>query len=508
MSNTAEINAILDSFEARGFAAADIAKAFTQATGLNYYDLQPEVARVYPEITPLIKFIPRAKGNGGTGTNWKAVLTLNSNAQANGLVGEGNRGALQNSPVTDFYRPYRTIGLDTNASFEAQAASEGLGTTAKDMAAILLLDQARISEELLVLGGNGSLAGAGVALDMSSITPTVTPSTGSALAAQAWSVVIAPLSFDAWHSSNGAIVAGSALPTTYTRTNADKSTDDFKGGVGKKSAAGTGTTAGGNLALAISWKAVDGAFGYGVYVGAPGSETLQAVTIINSVIITSIVAGTQLLSAIGNTDNSKEPLAFDGLLTQIVAANIAVPGSCVVQTLATGPAGTGTPLTSDGNGGITQFNEIFRQAWALKRISYGEIWMSGNLMNKVQNLIAVSGASGNHITVMAPESNGQVQTTAVYSNTVLNKFAGGKVIKLRVHPDLPDSVALFTSMYIDKDQFPSSNLSTLMEIKARREWYQIEYPQNTRKYESGVYAEELLAIKSPAHFGLLGNIGG
>ena len=148
-----EISHLLDQLEARGLSAGDISKAFTQATGLTYYDLQTQVQRVYPLVTPLIKWIPRKKGNGGTGTNWKAIKKLD-NSGALGFVGEGNRGALMNTPVTNYYRPYKTIGVDTRTSFEAQAASEGLDESAKETATILLLDQARQSEEWMVLGGN------------------------------------------------------------------------------------------------------------------------------------------------------------------------------------------------------------------------------------------------------------------------------------------------------------------------------------------------------------------
>ena len=506
--NHTEINELLDAFEARGYKGDDIAKAFTQSTGLTFYDLQTMVNRIFPLITPLIKWIPRAKGNGGPGTNWKSVLTRN-NAKINGLVGEGNRGALMNSPVTNFYRAYKTIGVDTNASFEAQSASEGLGTTAKDMAAILLLDQSRVSEELIILGGNSGDSGTGVALTMAGITPTVTPAAGGALPAQANSVVIVPLSFDAWHASNGTIVTGSALPLPGNRTNADNSTDYIYGGVGIKSTAGSGTTSASNLSVAVTWAAVPGAWGYGIYAGLSGYETLQAVTALNSVVLSSYVSGTQALATLGGTvDNSREVLAFDGLLTQIVAANIAVPGSTIVNTLATGTAGTGTALTSDSNGGINEFNTIFAQAWALKRVSFGEIWVSGNLMTKIQKLIGGAGANNTHIVTMPADQQGRITTTAGYVGNVINASAGGKVIKLMVHPELPDTVALFTSAQIDKDYYPSSNVSSLLEVKCRREWYQIEYPQFSRKYESGVYAEEVLAVKDYAQFALLTNIGG
>ena len=497
-----EISHLLDQLEARGLSAGDISKAFTQATGLTYYDLQTQVQRVYPLVTPLIKWIPRKKGNGGTGTNWKAIKKLD-NSGALGFVGEGNRGALMNTPVTNYYRPYKTIGVDTRTSFEAQAASEGLDESAKETATILLLDQARQAEEWMVLGGNSADAGTGVALGTTP-TPTVTANNASgSLAAQTWSVIVVAMSYHAWVASRGTIVTGSALPLAASRTNADSSTDAIAGGLGAKSAAATQATTGGASSLNISWAAVSGAFAYGIYVGAAGSETLQAITVINSAIVSSIVAGTQAASALpAGTDNSRESLAFDGILYQIIAS-----GSSIVTQLPTGTIGSGTPLTSDGNRGITEFNNIFQQMWAAGRICPGQIWLSGNRMNAVQKLIGASG-NGNAQAFLTPDANGQLSTMGVYVSFVLNNYAGGRKVQLMVHPDLPDSVALFTTNVINTPEYPTTNLSSLLEIKTRREWYQIDYPQNSRKYESGVYAEELLAIKNYPHFALITNIGG
>lgn len=498
-----EISNLLDQLEARGLSAGDISKAFTQASGLTFYDLQTQVQRVYPLITPLIKWIPRKKGNGGPGTNWKAIKRLD-NSNALGFVGEGNRGGLMNSPVTPYYRAYKTIGVDTRTSYEAQAASEGLDDSAKETATILLLDQARQAEEWMVLGGNSADAGTGVALGTTP-TPTVTANNGAgSLAAQTWSVIVVAMSYHAWVASRGTIVSGSALPLAANRTNADGSTDSIAGGLGAKSAAASQATTGGASSLNISWAAVSGAFAYAVFVGTAGSETLQAITVINSTIVSSIVAGTMAANLLpAGTDNSRETLSFDGLLYQIIAS-----GSSIVTQLPTGTIGSGTPLTSDGNGGITEFNAIFQQMWANGRVTPGQIWLSGNRMNAVQKLIANSGSSRNATAFIQADKDGSVNTMAVYTAFVLNGYAGGRKVQLMVHPDLPDSVALFTTNVINTPEYPTTNLASLLEIKTRREWYQIEYPQNSRKYESGVYVEELLAVKSFAHFAILGNIGG
>jgi hypothetical protein len=51
-----------------------------------------------------------------------------------------------------------------------------------------------------------------------------------------------------------------------------------------------------------------------------------------------------------------------------------------------------------------------------------------------------------------------------------------------------------------------SGVGNILQIKSRREYYQIEWPLRTRRYEYGVYADELLQNYFPPAFGVLKNI--
>ena len=55
--------------------------------------------------------------------------------------------------------------------------------------------------------------------------------------------------------------------------------------------------------------------------------------------------------------------------------------------------------------------------------------------------------------------------------------------------------------------YPLSNVPNTVQIRTRREYYQIEWPLRARRYEYGVYADEVLQNYAPFAFGAITNIG-
>jgi hypothetical protein len=88
----------------------------------------------------------------------------------------------------------------------------------------------------------------------------------------------------------------------------------------------------------------------------------------------------------------------------------------------------------------------------------------------------------------------------------LNRFsmAGGQVIPIKIHPNMPAGTIL---MLTEKLPYPMSNVSNVMQIRTRQDYYQIEWPLRSRKYEYGVYADEVLQHYFPPSMGIITNIG-
>jgi hypothetical protein len=68
---------------------------------------------------------------------------------------------------------------------------------------------------------------------------------------------------------------------------------------------------------------------------------------------------------------------------------------------------------------------------------------------------------------------------------------------------MPPGTILFTT---NRLPYPLSNVTNVMQIRTRRDYYQIEWPIRTRKYEYGVYADEVLQHFFPPSSGIITNI--
>lgn len=464
--------------------AEDIAKSFSQATGLVFYDLEPAAKTLYPVLTPLRNIIPRVKANGGTATNWKQITAINTSNMRPG-VSEGNRGGVIADAVVDKTAAYRGIGLENAVTFEADYAALNFDD-ARARASQSLLNSLMIQEEQLILGGNGSLAlGA-------TPTPTLAASTsGGSLGTGTLSVICVALSHVAWRY--GSVSGG--LMTTATRTNADGTTDTVNSGLAQKSANATVSVTGPTGSVTATVTPVNGAVGYAWFWGTAGSETLGAITTINSVAITANATGTQLASALPAADHSRDPLVYDGVMTQLFTSG----SGAVINTAATGTPGVGTSFTSDGAGGVNEIDNVLMTFWDNSRLSPDVMWVSARTLRALNALVIGNG--GAPLIRFSMDAGGQQINAGTVIGTYLNKVTNTQ-IAIRVHPDMPDGMVLFWSNTVP---YPIANVGNLVQMKMRQDYYQIEWPRRTRKYEFGIYADGLLQMYFPPAFGIMRN---
>ncbi|WP_034302530.1 hypothetical protein [Herbaspirillum sp. RV1423] len=481
----------------------DLIKTFVQpgsaTTGLQAYNLEAPSKKLYPVLTPLRNSIGRDSGGYAIQANWKAITNINVGNQRAG-VSEGKRGGVITHAQSEYLASFRGFGLENNVTFEANYASKNYEDV-KALAVQTTLESTMIQEERLILGGNGS-----VAMGITG-TPTLAGSTtGGTLAAATWSVICVALGLQAYLDvvgvNNGAIGQSLSIPTAVvpgqiTRTNADGTTDTFGGGSAQKSAAATATTTGSTSSIAASVAVCNGAVGYAWYWGAAGAEVLGAVTSINSVSITATATGTQTAASLAASDNSTSSLDFDGLLYQAFK-----PGSnAYVVSQPNGTAGVGTPLTSDGAGGIVEFEAAFINFYNKYRLSPTKIYVSAQeLVNITKKIVANGGAPLLRLNVNA-NNPGAIQAGVVvgeYMNKVM-----GVMVPLVVHPNVPAGTIFFFS---ERLPYPLSNVSTVCRMLMRQDYYQLEWPLRSRKYEYGVYADGVLQHYAPFSMGILNNI--
>lgn len=458
-------------------------------SGLTFYDLELGAKFLYPVLTPLRNEIPRVSGKGGIQANWRAITAINSTGVRVGVSG-GNRGAVMAVTTQDYTAAYRGIGIESNVDFEAQYAGQGFDDV-RAIAARAGLEALMLQEEVLLLGGNGSVP--------LGTTPTPALSalaTGGAMTDGTVRVICVALTLEGYLDSS--LAAG--IPTVITRTNADGSSDTFNGGSAQKSVAATITLSGGTSVQAVkaTVAAVKGAVAYAWFWSdaAAGTEALGAITTVNEYTLTTDDGtGTQTSTDLPAADHSVNSLVFDGLLMQAAKTG----SNAYYDSL------DGATLTSDGNGGVVEIDAALKSFWDNYRLSPDCIWVNSQEALKISRLLATGSGSTSNFRVNVDVRDGMI-AGGIMVKEYLNRFsmAGGQVIPIRIHPNLPAGTILFTT---SKLPYPLSNVTNVMQVRTRQDYYQIEWPLRSRKYEYGVYADQVLQHYFPPSLGVISNIG-
>ncbi len=471
-----------------GLEKSTFSQSGSPTSGLTFYDLELGAKFLYPVLTPLRNMIPRVSGKGGIQAAWRAITAINTTGLRFG-VSSANRGGVLAVATQDYTATYKGIGVETSVDFEAQFAGQEFDDV-RAIGAKTGLEALMLGEEAMMLGGCSS--GLGV-----TPTPSLTASaSGGTLVAQSWSVICAALTLDGL--MNGSIAGG--VQGQVTRTNADGSTDTFGGGVAKKSANAVVPTAGSTGSISASVAPVSGALGYAWFWGAAGAETLGAITTVNSVVITAAAIGSQTAVSLGANDNSGNALAFDGLIYQAIK-----PGSgASIYTMSSGAAGVGSPLTADGSGGVMEIDTVLKAMWDNYRLSPDTMWVSSQeALNISKKILAGSQNSAQRFVF---ETAQDLVGGGIMVRSYLNRFSmqGGSVVDIKVHPNMPAGTILFTTKALP---YPLAGVGNVIQVRTRQDYYQIEWPLRTRKYEYGVYADEVLQHYFPPSMALITNIG-
>jgi hypothetical protein len=483
----------------------ELIKSFVQpgsaTTGLQAYNLEAPSKKLFPILTPLRNSIARIGGGYAIQANWKAITNINVNNVRAG-VGEGKRGGVITHAQSEYFAAFRGFGLENFVTFEGNYASKNYEDV-KALAVEQTLQSTMVQEERMILGGNTS-----VALGTTPTPTLATATTGGTLAAATWSVICVALSLQAYLDvvgvNNGSVgqyfdPTTATIPGSITRTNADGTTDTFGGGSAQKSASATIATTGATSTISASVAAVTGAVGYAWFVGAAGSERLYGVTSINSIVITAAANGAaQLASSLAAADNSTSSLDFDGLLTQAFKSG----SNAYIAVQPTGAAGTGTPLTPDGAGGIVEFEAAFVAFYNKFRLSPTKIYVSTQeLVNITKKIVGNGGAP-----LLKLNANINSQTQAIAAGVVVGSYwnkVTGTEVPLVVHPNLPAGTVFF---FTERLPYPMSNVGNVVQMLMRQDYYQLEWPLRTRKYEYGVYADGVLQHFAPFSMGVICNI--
>src|SRR5215467_4351529 len=272
-----------------------LSKSISTATGLLAYDLQAPAKNLYPFVTPIRNVMPRVGDGTGSATNWRQVnAIIGSGFDAMGWVPEGQRSGQMSYSTSNKTATFVTIGEEDAATFEAISA----GRTFQDVQAMMafrLLQKMMLKEEMAILAGNATLT-----LGTPS-TPTLSASgAGATLPAATYFVKVVALTLEGYQNSS----VSTGVATSKPISGADGKSFSLSGGSSNISAeasqaVGTGQT------LFCTAAPVQGAVAYAWYVSTgTGTETLQAITTINSLALNAPLATGNQPQTVISSDNS------------------------------------------------------------------------------------------------------------------------------------------------------------------------------------------------------------
>ena len=478
------------------------------ATGFQFFDLESKAKRLYPVLTPLRNQIARVTKSGyGTQPHWKVLTNVNASAFNGGGptsifigVSEGNRNAVIPTSEVDYTAPYKGIGLENSVTFEADYAGQGFDDL-RSLAQITLLESTMIGEENMILTGNTSLQ-LGTCPTPTGVASGTNGSFGAGTAFF-FCVALTPLGlqFAGGLAAASTAALAQAVIGSFIRNNADGSSDTINGGSGQISAQGSVSTASTNQVV-ISVAATKGAAAYAWFVGTTTGAAnckLAGITSIPTITVLGAGnAGNQAANYTGSgTDNSTNALSYDGLVTMALTGLGGTPG--YYNSLG------GVALTSDGHGGVNEIDAALKSFWDVSRLSPDDIWVGSNLAKEISN-ITLAGTSNPVFNIVLGKDGEQGSLTAGSLVTqYLNKYTmdGAKKVMIRLHPFMPQGWIFFN---LTHTPYPNANIPGVARMVTRQEYYSKEWPVVTRKYQYGVYADEVLQHYIPFGMGLIQDV--
>lgn len=495
-----------------GAEAEALQKDVSIATGLTYYDLRAPALNLFPTVTPLRNAIARGgRTNPGDSLHYKTILgTTGSGFPFMGWVPEGQRSASMSYSSNPVTLPYATYGEEDSLTDEARYAAMGFEDE-DALVQLRLLLKMFVKEEAGILGGNSSLAlgtPAAPALGTAALTATQQGMFGVATAtlpALTYSVIVVAL------TQEGALNSTlSGIATTLNITGNDGKTYTLNGGSSNKSQNATQAVTLGN-ALNCFATPIVGAVAYAWFVGAVGSETLQAITSINSACFYAPLTGGQQTAASITADCSRnQGIAFDGLLTNaFVGFNNS--GNAYIHTMANGTAGVGTGLTASGKGGIVEIDNMCLTMWNKFRISPTVIYVNAQELNNITTKVLSNSSAPLLRYNVAADQAGMVEYKLTAGGVVsfyFNPFTadGGVRIPIKIHPNLQPGTIIAWAERLPA-WYVSNETPVVAEVLCRRDYYNELWPRTTRAQYYGVYCQAVLAVYAQFALGIITNIG-
>jgi hypothetical protein len=476
----------------------ELAKTVTIATGLTAYNLRAPSLLFSPTITPVRNSLKRTMlASPGNAANWKVVNGLTNAPNFMAWVPEGRRPGSITYTATNASATYASMSTEDSITDEAKFAAVGF----EDEEALIQLRtlyKLMQIEECSLLHGNTSLS-----LSTPSAPTLAAAGTGATLPAATYSVIVVALS--AMGHLHASLANGVLTPQSVT-SNDGQGAYTLNGGSSARSSNTTqAVTLGQTLSATVP--VINGAVGYAWYVGTAGSETLQAISTINSATFSAPLAGSRQAATAVTANWSVNSTAYDGLMTQ--AYNNST--TAYINVLGTGVAGAGTQLTSVGDGEVAEIRAMLRSMWDQYRVSVTKIYVHSQELQSLTKLVLTNGTSPivrlNSVGGSGSGPSDVRYTAGAVVGWYFNPYTadGGRFIPILIHPNMPPGT-IFGYAETLPATYMSNETPTVAELLLRQDYYVEKWPKTSRTQFYGIMSQSVPAVYAPFCLGIITNI--
>jgi hypothetical protein len=135
------------------------------------------------------------------------------------------------------------------------------------------------------------------------------------------------------------------------------------------------------------------------------------------------------------------------------------------------------------------------------------MWVSSDIQNYIRKKVLTAPSGTVPLSRFTIQTGGQGNITggtAVRGYTNPFGMGASSEIPIRLHPNLPPGTIMFLTKELP---YALNDVQNVYQYRVRKDYYQIEWPLRTRKYEYGVYCDEVLQHYFPPSIGFITNIG-
>jgi hypothetical protein len=499
----------------------------TTSLGYNFYDLRGPAFLIYPVNVPFRNSLPRwGKVNAGYGTavNWK-YTSLGPGTSYAGAA-EGKRVATATPNENNAIATYAELGIERSVSFTAEFAGEGYTDNVADEH-IRGAHELWLQEESILIGGNqGNAAGANGFQLGTANTPTVAAKAalpsgpagqvtdgGTGFGTTNVSVRVVEITMlgnpnNAQYGYQAAPSVASGLTPSFTRTNADGTTDVINGGTGAISAASNVAAASASYPYVLADVAPKkGAFAWAWFVDTTDASSptlanakLVAITTVPFIYLANATPNASYVgTATGlSADHSAQALDFSGMLAWAVTSGVFINMSdLTVNNPVTGATNTGllTPGMTNSSSSVPAVAEIeydLKNQWNSFQTVADEIWCSVDAKLSISQALFknTSGVPAYRFEISRDEQGNILGGFSVsgYKSQYSMKATGSEEIPLRIHPMLPPGTIHYRKT---QNPYPHSRIPGVSGVFVQRDYYGIEWPITTRAWTFGTYTHEV-----------------